>query len=417
MLHTGEQAGRHRGTGLLRMSAFAPALPRALLARVVVVLGLSQIATWGSLYYSIAVLAGPMADTLGLSRSLLFGAFSAALVASGLASPWVGRAIDRLGGRRVLGGGCVLGAAALGLLALAQGPLTLFAGWLLAGLAMAATLYDAAFPALSQLAGSAYRKALTALTLFGGFASTVYWPLAWYLEGAFGWRITLGVFAAILLLVLPLLWFGLPRSFTPDTRPAGETSAVAPAPASAGGPRFLWLCTAFAVSAFAISAIGAHAVGALAATGLSAEQAILAASLIGPAQVAGRVAELVFARHLVPVRVGMLSFSSMLVAMLLLWAAGVTPWLGFAFALLYGVANGTMTIVRGTVPAELFGRDAYGSIMGRIARPAFLAKAAAPLAVALLLADGNGYGLMALLLAGIMVLALGAYLAAVRSRG
>lgn len=397
------------------MSA-APTRPPHL-ARIVITLGLSQIATWGSLYYSIAVLAGPMAESLGLSRSMLFGAFSAALVASGLASPWVGRAIDRLGGRRVLGGGCLLGAGALGLLALAQGPLTLFAGWLLAGLAMAATLYDAAFPALSQLAGNAYRKALTALTLFGGFASTVYWPLGWYLEGAFGWRITLAVFAAILLCaVLPLLWLGLPRGFSPGARPAdARPAAVAtPTPAGAGGPRFLWLCTAFAVSAFAISAIGAHAVGALAATGLSAEQAILAASLIGPAQVAGRVAELAFARHLVPIRVGVLSFSSMLLAMLLLWAAGVTPWLGFAFALLYGVANGTMTIVRGTVPAELFGRDAYGSIMGRIARPAFLAKAAAPLTVALLLADGNGYGLMAPVLAGVMVLALVAYITAVR---
>ncbi|WP_168735200.1 MFS transporter [Pseudothauera rhizosphaerae] len=386
------------------------------LAAIVIALGLAQIATWGSLYYSVAVLAGPMAEGLGVSRSLVFGAFSAALGASGLASPWVGRAIDRLGGRRVLAGGSVLGALALAVLALAQGPVTLFAGWLLAGLAMAATLYDAAFPALSQVAGKAYRKALTALTLFGGFASTVYWPLAWSLESTLGWRATLGVFAAILLLVvLPLFWFGLQGAPVPAAPSAGPDTPAPQADAPAG-PRFLWLCTAFAVSSFAISAIGAHVVGALGATRLPAAQAILAASLIGPAQVAGRVAELAFARRLVPIRVGMLSFGAMLLAMLLLWAAGTAPWLAFAFALLYGAANGAMTIVRGTVPAELFGRDAYGSLMGRIARPAFFAKAAAPLAVALLLANGNGYAPMAPLLAAVVGVALAAYLMAVDGR-
>lgn len=214
------------------MSATAPALPtlpRALLARVVVVLGLSQIATWGSLYYAIAVLAGPMADDLGLPRSLVFGAFSAALVVSGLASPHVGRAIDRHGGRRVLAAGTLTGAAALAVVALAQGPATLFAGWLLAGVALAATTYDAAFPALSQLAGPAYRKALTALTLFGGLASTAFWPLAWAIEQHAGWRPAWGVFAAILLcVVLPLFWFGLPDPA--GSRTAKRTRGIRPQP-------------------------------------------------------------------------------------------------------------------------------------------------------------------------------------------
>lgn len=401
------------------MSAAAPALPtlpRALLARVVVVLGLSQIATWGSLYYAIAVLAGPMADDLGLPRSLVFGAFSAALVVSGLASPHIGRAIDRHGGRRVLAAGTLTGAAALAVVALAQGPATLFAGWLLAGVALAATTYDAAFPALSQLAGPAYRKALTALTLFGGLASTAFWPLAWAIEQHAGWRPAWGVFAAILLcVVLPLFWFGLPD---PARQPDGKADEGHPAATATPTPRvhgaaFAWLATAFTLGAFVFSAIGAHGVGALAASGLRPETAILAASLIGPMQVAGRVLEFAFARHVSPLRVGTLAFAFTLAGMLMLWTADLSPWLAFGFAVCYGAANGVMTIVRGTVPAELFGRAAYGDTMGRLARPAFIAKAAAPLAIALLVADGDGYGAMALLLTGIMALALGAYLAAV----
>lgn len=399
------------------MNADAPAVPRALLVRVVVVLGLSQIATWGSLYYAIAVLAGPMAEDLGLSRSLVFGAFSAALVVSGVASPHVGRAIDRHGGRRVMAVGTLIGAAALALVALAREPALLFGGWLLAGVALAATTYDAAFPTLSQLAGPVYRKALTALTLFGGLASTAFWPLAWSIEQYANWRTAWGVFAAILLcVVLPLLWLGLPDpAWRPDGGQDGAQPTTGTAPSSVHRAAFVWLAAAFTLGAFVISAIGAHGVGALAASGLNPETAIVAASLIGPMQVAGRVLEFVFARHVTPIRVGTLAFVFTLAGMLMLWAAGLSPWLAFGFAACYGAANGVMTIVRGTVPAELFGRAGYGDIMGRLARPAFIAKAAAPLVIALLLDDDNGYGAMAPMLALTMALALAAYLAALRS--
>ncbi|PTD96524.1 MFS transporter [Pseudothauera lacus] len=394
------------------MSA-APVPPtRAVLIRIVVALGVVQIITWGILYYSIAVLAAPIAGDLLLSQSTVFAAFSAALAVSGLASPRVGRAIDSHGGRRVLTAGCVLGALAFALIATAAGPLTLFAGWALVGVANAACTYDAAFPALSQLAGSSYRKALTALTLFGGLASTVFWPLAWMLEAHAGWRLTCFALAAILLLIAaPLCWFALPDARRTPARDTPDEHPPAPAP-RAGGAAFMWLAASFALGAFVVSAVGAHAVGALAASGLNPQTAILAASLIGPMQVIGRMLEFAAGARVSPLQVGKAAFIVSFAGMLMLWLAGLSPWLAFGFAACYGMANGVMTIVRGTVPGELFGRAAYGDTMGRLARPAFLAKAAAPLAIALLVADGSGYDTMGAVLAAITALALGAFLAA-----
>lgn len=396
----------------MRQDAAARPAPPLILA--VSLLGITQIISWGSLMYSVAVLAQPMATSLGMSTTTVFGAFSLSLGASGLASRAVGRAIDRFGGGAVMSAGSVASAIALTMIALAQGPLLLFAGWLLAGVAMAATLYDASFPTLSQFAGARYRQALTALTLFGGFASTVFWPLSWYLDGTVGWRLALAAFALMhLLICLPIHRFGLPR----------ERIAVPPADGSdatsTGHQRrrtFLWLAAAFTVASFVISATAAHGVGALMASGLDSGTAILAASLIGPMQVAGRILEFVFARGVAASRVGLAAFAMMLLAMLLLWLAGLSPWLAFAFACAYGLSNGVMSIVRGTVPAELFGREGYGALMGQIAQPAFLAKAAAPILVATLISNGESHAVMALLLAALSAIALGAYVVAVSER-
>ncbi|MEC5397535.1 MFS transporter [Uliginosibacterium sp. H1] len=388
----------------------------ALLWRVVPALGITQIVGWGSLYYSVAVLAAPMAESLGVAQSLVFGAFSLALVVSGMAAPLAGRAIDRLGGRRVLAAGSAVGALALAVIALADSVAVFLGGWALAGLAMAACLYDAAFPALSQLAGTHYRRALTALTLFGGLASTVFWPLAWALHEAWGWRSALGGFALLHLLVcLPLHRWALPAA-TPSVPTPGKaettetTETIAPT-----APRGLvWLGLALSGNAFVFSAIGAHVVGALGmATGVASE-AVWIAALIGPMQVGGRIVEFLFASRWSAIRVGVAALSATVLGMLLLWQAGSAAWVPMLFAVCYGAANGVMTIVRGTVPAELYGREAYGQLMGRLAQPAFFAKAAAPLAVSLLLGSGASYADMALALALLSALALGAYGMAVR---
>lgn len=390
-------------------------MPRiAFLWRRVCALGVAQIVSWGTLFYTIAVLGGAMRADTGTTDLWLFGSFTAGLFLSGLVSPLVGRQIDAFGGRRVLAAGSLTGALACAVLATAQGPLTLAAGWLLAGAAMAACLYDPAFATLHQIAGMSYRRAVTALTLFGGFASTVFWPLSQYLLDTVGWRQTFAIYAALhLALCLPLHVASVPAGRGAWERtPAADPDA---APRPRGGPTFVWLAAALSLSAFIGSAVAAHLIGLLTATGLSARDAVLIGSLIGPMQVAGRIMEFAFNRHVRALAMGTFAFALMAGALAVFTQVRGIWIVALAFAIPYGWANGIMTIVRGTVPAELFGHRDYGALLGRLALPQFVLKAVAPLALTLLFAvdPQRTYSPYALLVLGL--LALCAYAAAVAS--
>jgi predicted MFS family arabinose efflux permease len=353
------------------------------LGRTVSALGVAQIISWGSLFYAIAVLGSAMRRDLGISDVVLFGSFTMGLFLSGVASPLVGREIDSRGGRRVLAAGSLLGAVAMIALAAAQGPVTMLAGWLLAGVAMSACLYDPAFATLHQVSGTSYRRAVTALTLFGGFASTVFWPLSQYLLDEIGWRQTFVVYAGLHLFVcLPLHLLLVPR--THAARPIVETAHAQPAVREGDGAVFAWLATALALAAFMGTAMAAHVIDLLTATGLSARDAVLVGSLIGPMQVAGRVMEFAFGRHLRALAVGTLAFALMAASLAVFTQVHGLWIVALAFAMIYGWSNGVMTIVRGTVPAELFGPRGYGTLLGRLARPQFILKSSAPLALTLL---------------------------------
>jgi len=362
--------------------AHAAGEPVAFLWRRTCALGVAQIVSWGTLFYTIAVLGAAMRAGTGVGELWLFGSFTAGLFVSGIVSPYLGREIDARGGRRVLAAGSLAGALACATLAMAQGPATVLAGWLLAGVAMAACLYDPAFATLHQVAGAAYRRAVTALTLFGGFASTVFWPLSQYLLDTMGWRATFAVYAGLnLLLCLPIHLASVPKG-----RPAAAPAAVAaPAPAAArGGAVFVWLASALALAAFIASAVAAHLIELLTATGLTARDAVLIGSLIGPMQVAGRIMEFAFNRRVRALAVGFFAFALMIAALAILTQVHGVWIVALAFAIPYGWANGIMTIVRGTVPAELFGHRDYGALLGRLALPQFVLRAAAPFALTLL---------------------------------
>jgi predicted MFS family arabinose efflux permease len=350
------------------------------LRRVVPALGLAQIISWGTLFYAIAVLGPAMRDELRTSDVILFGSFTCGLFASGIVSPWIGRRIDAYGGRGVLAGGSLLGALACATLALANSPAVLFLGWLAAGVAMAACLYDPAFATLHRISGGSYRRAVTALTLFGGFASTVFWPLSQFLLDTVGWRTAFGIYAALhAVICLPLHWMFVPRSAVRAPPPAPEATEVKAEPHV--GATFRWLAAALALATFISSALSAHLIVLLTSSGLAARDAVLVGSLIGPMQVAGRIMEFAFTRHVRALAVGTLAFSLLAAALIVLSQVHGVWIVALAFAILYGWSNGVMTIVRGTVPAELFGQRDYGVLLGRLAQPQFIAKAIAPLAL------------------------------------
>jgi len=338
-------------------------------------MGVAQIISWGSLYYSLTVLSQPIKQELGFSDVTIFGAFTAGQLLSALAAPLVGRRIDRAGGRDVMSAGSFLAAIALAIVALAREPFVFAAGWMLAGLAMAACLYHPAFTSLFQIAPERYRRAVTGLTLFGGFASTVFWPLSHALAGAWGWRATLIVFATLHLVInLPIH-----RLVLPAVVGAHATEPVAPPVGSyREDPRFLPLAASFAAAAFVFSALSAYMIPALGARGFSAEQAVWIGALIGPMQVVARTAEWLVARRIPAAVVGLAACGCSVTAMLLLNTVPAQVGFGAMFALCWGASVGLMTIARGTVPAALFGPSNQGALLGALAQPSAIAMAFAP---------------------------------------
>jgi len=357
------------------------------------------------------VLAKPIRAELGFSDLLTFGAFTLGLLTSGAVAPYAGRWIDRYGGRRVMAGGSVVAAAGFVILGLATGPIGYVAGWLLAGCAMAASLYDPAFASLHQIVPHVYRRAVSGLTLFGGFASTVFWPLSNLLAERWGWREAFLTFAALHLLVCLPIYLALLPSFRGGRSPG---AAASDPPPFVPDRRYYWLAASFALATFILGAMAAFLITALVSRGFTMEQAVWIAALVGPMQVAGRIVELTFAGRIPATRVGIVALSVMSLALLLLTAMNDAILLGCLFAAAYGSANGVLTIVRGTVPAELFGRERQGSLLGGLARFAFFSTAIAPALFAGALSIGVPMTGAIAALAGFAMASLGCFLVAIR---
>jgi MFS transporter len=353
------------------------------MAGAVVALGITQITAWGTSYYCLGVLAGPIGRDTGWSRGFVFLGFTVALLVMGLVSNAVGRAIDRHGGRAVMTLGTVLVSAGLFALAHARSEPAYLVVWAFLGVGMRLCLYDAAFAALVQVAPSRGRQAISYLTLFGAFASSVFWVIGHALEEQMGWRQTLVVFALINLVVcLPLHWFGLGRR-EPDGRagPAGRSVESPDGPPLEGTTRTIAIALfalIMSLNGFVFGVISVQLVPLLEAAGLATAAAVWVASLKGVAQFGGRVVEIVFARNLRAITVGRIAIGVLPPALALLLAGTGSLPLVLAFTLLMGASQGVITIVRGSVPLALFGARGYGAVLGLIATPVLVVNAAAP---------------------------------------
>jgi MFS family permease len=370
---------------------------------VVLVLGTTQTLAWGSTFYLPAILAVPIAATLGLSTGLVYAAFSLALLLSGLLGPVVGRRIDRLGGRDVLVISNLIFAAGLALLAVAQGPAVLFLAWLVIGIGMAMGLYEAGFATLAGLYGQAARGPITGITLLAGFASTIAWPMTTWLDLAIGWRGACLFWAAIHLFVcLPLNRFLIPKPAHAEPTASGAVKAPsAERPGRLPGELRLMATLAFVFAAtwFVSTALAAHLPRLLGETGVSPATALAAAMLVGPAQVGARMVEFAFLQRFHPLasaRLATMLHPIGAIALLLIGAPAA-----FAFTILHGAGNGILTIAKGTLPLTLFGPEGYGYRQGLIAAPSRIAQAAAPFLMALAI-DHLGQG--ALYLSAALVL-------------
>ena len=355
---------------------------------VVATLGLIQILAWGTSFYLPAVFAGPIVQDTGWSLGWVVGGTSIGLLVAGLISPKVGGIIDRHGGRPVLFASSLFYTA--GLIGIGMAPTlpVYLLAWVVLGLGMGTGLYDAVFAALGRMYGSRARGAITNLTLFGGFASTVCWPLSAFMIEHAGWRNACLIYAAIHLLVsLPLQMAVVRR---PAAVPASAEQAAGNPPAAPPIANetviFVLVALVLSLGAGVGSILVVHLLIFLQARGLEFAVAVSLGTLFGPAQVGARLVERMFGSRYHPIWTMIASCILMAVGLGLLWGNYAAMLL---VIVLYGAGYGISWIGRGTLPLALFGPVRFPRLMGKLAFPSLIVQALAPSLGALMI-ETNG---------------------------
>jgi Major Facilitator Superfamily len=350
---------------------------------VITALGIAQILAWGTSFYFPAVFAEPIVAETGWSLGFVVGGTSIGLLTAGLISPQVGRAIDVHGGRPVLLASSLFYAAGLALAGISPALPIYLAGWVLIGIGMGSGLYDAVFAALGRMYGSEARGPITNLTLFGGFASTVCWPLSAFMIEQFGWRSACFIYAAIHLFVMLPLQAAVVGSVRKVEKPHATPTAAADASRINNEALiFALVALVLSIAAGIGSIVVVHLLIFLQARGVDFATAVSLGTIFGPAQVGARVVESLFGKRYHPIWTMIASCTLMAAGLLLLF--GAVPAL-ILVILLYGAGYGISWIGRGTLPLALFGPMRFPRLMGKLAFPSLIVQALAPLAGALLL--------------------------------
>lgn len=360
--------------------SFSPSLA------IVAALGLTQIIGYGTLYYSFSILAPDMAKDVGINREAVFGTFSAALLAGGLAAPFMGGWMDRFGAARMMAAGSVLSALLLVSCALSPSASVFVATVIATQVATGLVTYQAAFATLVEHAPQTATRNITYLTLIAGFASSIFWPITSALATHLDWRQIYMIFAALNLLVCMPVHLVLARGRLRTVRSGPERPAPLPVagqlPLERRQRGMVVVSVAFALSGFALSSLLVHMVPMLDVLGLGAA-AVTVSALFGPAQVASRLVNMVFGARLPPTGLAVLSAGLIAFGCLLLSASGGTLAGAVVFSLCVGLGSGIGSIAQGSVPLHLFGSHGYGAVAGRITAARLVAGSAAPAVFAL----------------------------------
>lgn len=388
-------------------------------------LGAAQICSWGTLFYGFPLIAEAMRADLGWSKPELYGAATLGMVLAGLAAYPVGAAIDRGHGRVLMAGASVIAGVLLAAWSQVASLPAFYAILAVLGCMQAATLYEPAFAVIARRVGpSGARRGITALTLWGGFASTVFIPVIQFLIDAHGWRGALLAMGAVNVVVCGGLYFlainpardAPRRSVDPEAEPplVGRAAVAA----AMRRPSYWGLLLAWVSYAAAFASLTYHLYPLLLERGLDSASVVTVLAVIGPAQVAGRIAVRAFAPE-APVRwLGSMIVIVFPIAVIGFALAPPHVMTIAAVAAFYGAANGMITIVRGTAVPEMVTRHAYGAVNGSLVAPMNLMQAIAPLAAALIWQASGGYGaVLAAIFVGSLTLCAGFWFAAWRGRG
>ena len=372
-------------------------------------LGVTQIIGYGTLYYSFSILAPDMAASLAWSQEWIFGALSIALLVGGLTAPWLGVLIDRIGAGRVMTIGSAVAAAALVACALAPGKGAYTVALVAIEVAANLVQYGTAFALLVQLRPAVAQQSITYLTLIAGFASTIFWPITSALHAQLSWQNVYLMFAGLNLMVCLPLHAWLSYGLTVSRREAA-TNPTAPVLGSLAPSHrrmgFALMTTAFAVQYLASASVLVHMVPLLAGLGLGTTAALVG-TLFGPSQVASRLINMLFGKRLDALHLAMISAAFIPAGTLILELTAPAIPGAMVFAVVFGMGNGLLSIVTGTLPLALFGSEGYGKLQGKMIAARLIVSASAPflmalamewLGIALSLGAIVGLGLLALAL-------------------
>lgn len=391
--------------------------------RVVLPLAVAQVLAWAAMFYSFPALLLEWERNLGWSKTELSGAFTLSLVVSAVLAPVVGRLIDH-GLAPIVFTGCALfGALMLALMSMVTELWQFYLTWLGLGVAMSGMLYEACFAVLTRALGAGAKRAITLITLIGGFAGTVSFPAAYALVGLAGWRgavLTFGFVVAFA--VVPLNWRGVRAAEQGREVQTHATSASAGEALRVLRKATFWLLAiAFSMTALEHGILLTHLLPLLDDRGFDGQTAILAAAMIGPMQVVGRIALITVGQRGSNLGISIVSYAALGIAAWSLLGARAIPVLLVVFVLFQGAGYGLTSIIRPVVTADYLGRANFGVISGFIALPFFTATAVAP-TIAAFVWERGGYDRVievALYAAGVGLASLlvAALLNAKRSRG
>jgi MFS family permease len=378
------------------------------------VLSFGQLITWGLVYYTFPLFVVPMEKELGWSRDQLYGALSAGLLVAGLCSIPVGAWIDRGHGRLLMTGGSALAAVLLFAWSQVDSLPMLYVVWIGLGACQSVTLYEPAFAVITRVYGPRYKQGILLMTFLGALASTFGIPFAQFLIERIGWRPALEVMAVVILGVAYFIhWLFVPGpTVAPvpisDLPPAANTGGLphrSPLAAAIRVPAFWGLVVAFSGYGLAFSAMSFHLIPMLVERGVQMSVVMAIVALIGPMQLVGRVLLMAGQRHITTIQLGAGIYFAFPISMALL-AMGITDVYGLIiFAILYGVANGLLTILRGMAVPEFIGPEGYGVVSGALTMPTNVMRAAGPLMAAFFWSHSGNYTSVLWALAGIMLVA------------
>lgn len=349
-------------------------------------LGVTMTIGYGTLYYSFAVLAPEIAGEFGWEESFVFAIFSIGLLAGAISAPIIGRMIDRFGARSVMSAGSLFAATTLALIAVMQNAWQFTVLALMAEFVAIAVQYDAGFAALAQRYGRNARAEITLVTLIAGFASTVFWPLIQWLLTQMTWREVYLVLAAMNLLIALPIHLTMPKGRLTPPEMLVEPNALALVKSYqhvTGSRPMILLGISLASGGFVLSAIGASLLILLDDIGFATATATIAASCIGPSQVAARLFEYARRSHFSPPMTAIIAASAMVLGLALLGVTllALVPAFLFAFAVMYGVGQGLTSIVRGMLPLHYFGPEGYGRRTGTLSGFRMVLSASAPFTI------------------------------------